>query len=251
MDPFKLFFRTLETPAKVKRLAGRAYSVNNIIVYKYDDNPNANELAFITSLFGKLCKIRSPNLVFTMLNYYIEDGTVHHEPRGAQIMDYLPQWRNYSRDHPKDDKFVKQLAELLAFDLVVGNGDRFVFIFRRVDDLIFVDDPEYIPQSDQLWDDPVINEGNFGFVDGDLWSLDTFPAYTPEQLTRFHSSLTHEFLVECTELISQYFKLSNDQMALFHRRLTKQLGRNLKEYPIFRALHTWIEENAMTGEEGS
>lgn len=250
-DPFKLFFRILEPPITVKHLRGRAYTVDDRFVYKYDEQPDANTLSFITSLFGKVCKIRSPNMVLAILDYHIEDGLVHHEPQLAQIMDYLPNWQNYSHDHPKDDKFVKQLAELLAFDLTVGNGDQFLFIFRLIDDIVFADDPEYESQRDHLWDDPVINGGNFGFVHGDLWSLDARPEYTSEQLDQLHASLTDEFLMECVILMGQYFELTNNQMALFHKRLLKQLNRNLLKYPMFDSLHRWVLKGSQNNEEKS
>ena len=243
-DPFYLVPFTREIPTSIKPLGGpgsRAYVVNNKFVYKYDEQEYANELSFATNIFAKACGIKTVDMIISVLEYFIQDGQVHEfTPTVTQIMQYIPEWQDYTPDHPKDHKFVKQLAELLAFDLTVGNGDRFLFISRYIDDFLFKDDPEYDPYGEDLWDNPIINEGNFGIVNDDLWSLDERAYDDINYITRLHALLTEPFLDECTRLMGYYFKLTPDQMLLFRRKLVKYLDHDLALFPIFHRLHKWV-----------
>lgn len=90
-----------------------------------------------------------------------------------QLIDYIPSWKDYSHEHPRSSKFVKQLTGLLAYDLISGNSDRFLFIGRYIDNFLFTEDPEFEEHEIFIYEEESnINNGNFGFVGEDLWSID-------------------------------------------------------------------------------
>lgn len=236
-DPFPLYRFTEVQPISVRLLGGRAYLVNNLFVRKHDEQGRANSLSFITNLFAKACKIHVPNMILTDILYIVE-GRESGGERSVQIIEYVPNWVNYSPALPRGGKFVKQLAALLAFDLVVGNGDRFLFISRSIDNILFRDDPEY--EQMDLWETPQINEGNFGFVGTDLWSIDHRAHDDIHFILRLHRLLTEEFLQSCTVLMTQFFRLNLEERVLLGNKLSKYVRIYLALFPVFAQLHSWV-----------
>lgn len=222
-------------PVSVKNIGGRAYLINGEFVYKHDEQFKANELSFISNLFAQACKVKCPNMILTTREDFIDKDS---NDKLAQIMEYRPDWSNYSPEHPRSKSFVKQLARLLAFDLVAGNSDHFLFIDRIIDNIIFANDPEY-GQMD-LWDSPILNEGNFGFVGDDLWSLDHRANDDMSFILKIHKLLDKEFLSTCTRLMAKHFKLSSDEESVFRSKLSKYVARNLKLFPKFKVMHDWV-----------
>ena len=238
--PFDLFQFLNNEHQSIDKLNDRVYLVHSHIgkfIYKYDEQRNANSLSFITSLFAKACHINTPNLILANLHDFDFRPKYVGKDRSVQIMDYLPNWQDYSMEHPRGDNFVPQLASLLAFDLVIGNGDRFLFIFRKIDNILFVKDPEY--EQMDLWFDPIINEGNFGFVNSDLWSLDCRSSNL-EYILKIHRLLDKEFLKECTQLMSLFFKLDRNEAVIFEIKLNTYLARYMKLFPRFVQLYHLI-----------
>ena len=232
--PFALF-RFLDTKYEsIKKINDRVYIINKEFVYKYDEQRKANYLSFISTLFAKACKIKTPNMVLANLHDFDFRPKYTNEEKSVQIMDYLPSWQDYSSEHQRGPKFGPQLASLLAFDLVIANSDRFLFIFRFIDNILFVDDPEY--EQMDLWLDPIINEGNFGFIGLDLWSLDC-RADKLDYILKVHRLLDDEFLKKCSRLMGQFFKLNRNEILTFEDKLNKYVSRYLELFPKFLQLY--------------
>jgi hypothetical protein len=135
---------------------------------------------------------------------------------------------------------VKQLAGLLAYDLIVGNFDRFLFIARYIDNFLFTDDPEFEENKIFMDDeDSNINEGNFGFVGEDLWSIDDRYAYNIEDLHRLHKLCTFKFITECSKMIAQYFHLNKNEEITFRNKCWKYFKRNMLLFPTFEETIRW------------
>lgn len=250
-DPIFLYKYVNEYPKNVKNIAGRALLVNNKFVYKDEHDDNANFLTFITNIFAKVCGLNVANILLAKpkylitqklsvvnnkltSNYEIEDNT----DRLLQIIEYLPSWTDYSNEHNHTNNFIKELAEILAFDLVVGNGDRFLFIFRYFDNIIYKDDPEY--EQMELFDDPPINEGNFGFVDHKLYTLDHRASSDIDYIYKLHSLLNEENLHTCSSLVGRYFKLSKDHIITFNNILRNKVIDNLHKFNNFLKVYNWV-----------
>lgn len=227
-NPFSLLRHSKEIKKyhTKQNLEGRANLINEEFVYKFDEQEKANELSFIASLFAKLCGIRTPDLMLS-----VEDGNL------IQFIEYLPGWRNYSEEHRSLPNFAKQLAGLLAFDLTIGNGDRFVFLFRYIDNIIFANDPDYFQM--EIWEEPLINEGNFGIFNDNLWSLDARTELDLDYAQKIHTLLTPSFLLRCTELMTEHFHLTTEQQAIFATKLQKYHNRNMALFPIYERLYKW------------
>lgn len=247
-SPFDLYRFSELVPTTGKHLGNRAFLVNDTFVYKYDEQPLANELSFITNLFALVCDIKAPNMILAHVQYHLNlmyDGTkilenvaVVAAKSSAQIIEYISDWKNYTDTHPRSDKFTEQLAQLLAFDLIVNNTDRFLFIWRYIDNIIFRDDPDY--EQVYLWDEPQINEGNFGFVGNDLYSLDHRSSNELSDITRVHQLLSHELLDQLSVLMSEFFKLNEDELNVFKLYLQMYVRDYLDKFPMFIELLEWI-----------
>lgn len=237
-DPFSLYRFVNIVPISARLLGGRAYLVNDLFVYKYDEQFKANSLSFITNLFAKLCGIRCPNLILSNIKYHIAGESYEGYEKSVQFIEYLPDWVDYSSKHPRSENFVKQLAALLAFDLVVANTDRFLFISRYIDNIIFKDEPGY--EQMNLWDNPVINAGNFGFIGADMWSLDHRAYDEISYINKIHNLLDDEFLRNCSRLMGEFFELDQEQVLLFENKLRKYINRYMRLFPVFSELYNWI-----------
>lgn len=196
-------------------------TINNNIKYirKHDELFNANKLSFIANLFAKLCKLKTPDIILLDI----------------QIIQYIPNWVNYYLGHPRDPKFTKHLAKILAFDLTIGNVDRFHFIFKYIDNILFKDDQEY--QQMNIWDGEIVNDDNFGFVDGELWSINHMTLHTLKHIKKYHTLLTDNYLSIYSELMSQYFILDS---KIFNQKLNKYISYNLQHFNIYVQLYNWI-----------
>lgn len=139
------------------------------------------------------------------------------------------------------DKFVEQLSQLLAFDLVINNSDRFLFVWRYIDNIILKDDPEY--EEMDLWADPEINEGNFGFVGNNLYSLDHRSDHRLSYIQQIHDLLTDELLDELSVLMAKFFKLSEDELNVFKLYLRTYVMNYMEKFPSFLELFEWISHN--------
>ena len=235
--PFPLYRFTTIQPTVIKPLSGRTYLVDNLFVYKYDEQRKANSLSFITNLFARACKVNSPDMILSKPLYTIE-GERYEGEKLVQIIQYIPDWIDYSSAHPRSKGFVKQLASLLAFDLVIGNSDRFLFITKFIDNILFRDDPDY--QEMDIWDSPQINEGNFGFVGSDLWSLDHRANDDLNFIIRLHQLATDDFLQSCSMLMAEYFQLNQREQVVLRDKLSKYLRHYLTLFPLFTQLHNWV-----------
>ncbi|SNW62696.1 Actin-Fragmin Kinase domain-containing protein [Orpheovirus IHUMI-LCC2] len=250
-DPIFLYKYVNEYPKKVKNIAGRALLVNEKFVYKDEYDDNANFLTFITNLFAKVCGLNVANILLCKPKYLITQKLhvsnnklrsnyeiENNNDKLLQIIEYLPYWSDYSNEHGRSNNFIKELAEILAFDLVVSNADRFLFIFRYFDNIIYKDDPEY--EQMEIFDDPPINEGNFGFVGNKLYALDHRANSDIEQIIKLHNLLNDENINVCSELVSQYFKLNEMETILFNSILKNKIIDNLDKFPSFAKLHKWV-----------
>lgn len=250
-NPFPLFRFTNILPTSSRHIGGRAYLMDGLFVNKYDEHFKANSLSFIANLFAKPCKVRCPEMILSEIKYIVQREDYGGDEQLVQIIEYIPNWNDYSHQHPRSVNFPKQLAGLLAFDLVIGNVDRFMFIFRFVDNTMFEQDPGFFTsffeddefEPHEIWMEDIINEGNFGFVGLDVWSIDhtVFPegiAY----INKLHQMLSEAFLRECSLLMSQYFKLTDAEQVLFNHKLRKYVSRNLKLWPEFRPMYDWVME---------
>lgn len=217
-EPFYLFCYVDELPKSHKHLGGRAHLINNLFVIKDDSH---NMLAFFTNLFAKLCKISCPNMILSPLKYYKEGKIL------IQIIEYIPNWKNYSHEHSRNINFTKQLAKILAFDLIVGNTDRFLFITRYIDNII---------NSEQmnLWDEPCVNEGNFGFVNNNLWSMDH--CANINYINKLHKLIGNKLIHDCSNLMKTYFNLNNIDSHMFEHKLYKYIEKYKKIYPLLEKL---------------
>lgn len=130
------------TPKKLQHVGGRAYLADNLFIVKYDEQFRANSLSFISNLFAIACGLKVPNMILSN-KYSVGVNGFDGDEKMLQIMDYIPNWEDYSQDHRRSISFVKELARLLAYDLVVGNFDRFLFITRYFDNIIFANEPEW------------------------------------------------------------------------------------------------------------
>jgi len=232
-EPFTLYrFEKVPHHSVEKIGYSRAYLINHEFIYK-NEGTFVNSLALITNLFAKLCGLHTPNMILG-------------NPRKnewVQIIEYIPNWIDYSHEHPRSGKFVKQLASLLAFDLVIENNDRFLFIFRYISIFILKENRDEEDDDIDIWIDPPINEGNFGFVGSDLWSLDE-RANDMKYIRRTHSilyPLDDELLNIFSDLMGQFFKLDQENVALFSKKLKKYLARNFKLFPVFKEMYDWIQ----------
>ena len=238
-SPFNLYEYSRILPDKFSKLGGRAFLVNNKFVWKHDEQLKANSLSFITNLFAKACKINCPDMIITDMKYNLDDPSEYdNEKELVQLIEYIPEWKDYSSEHPRSDKFVKQLSRLLAFDLVVANTDRFLFITRYIDNIIFSSYPGY--EQMDLWLDPHINEGNFGFVGTDLWSIDHRAYDNLDYISKLHSLLNDDFIKECTKMMTTFFKLNKKEEIHFFNKVKKYIQYNLSIYPKFELLYNWI-----------
>lgn len=235
--PFQLYLYESDLPRMIKHIGGRAYLINDKFIWKYDEQHKANELSFITNLFAKACGLNCPDIVVCKTDYFIENTLIYEGPVLAQIVEYLPNWRNYTEEKSeKSNKFIKQLASILAFDLLVCNGDRFLFIWRLIDNIIF---KNIYPKMD-LWLNPIINTGNLGIIDEELWSLDMRAHDDIKYISDVHNLLTKDFLLECSNLMGIYFKLSRSQIKYFNDKLTKYIGKYSEIFPYFNELYNWV-----------
>lgn len=237
-DPFFLCRHIESATMSVRHLSSRAYLVNNEFVYKYDEQDKANSLTFIANLFAKIVEVHAPEIILSDRKRDIPGINYDGDEKVVQIIEYLPEWEDYSDRHDRPEDFPEQLAVLLAFDLVVGNGDRFLFIFSHIDNALFADDLEY--EQVDLWDEPAINKGNFGFIGDRLWSMDHRGDYDMEDLYRIHQLLTSEFLGDCSMLMGKYFSLTVQETARLSTTLKNRIERNLVLFPVFEKLHKYI-----------
>jgi len=222
--PFNLLSYIYQTTKIRKQIDySRAYIINNSYIKKFDPGYNTN--SFITNLFAQVCDVKVPQLLLTIDNNKI-----------YQVIEYLKQWRDYDNLHPRNYYFIEELAVLLAFDLTVGNGDRFLFITRYLENIIFKNDPDY-DQMD-IWDNPIINEGNFGFVGNNLWSID-HNAGDLEYLQKLHNITDDKLLYSCCQLMSQYFNFNNIELKIFYDKLIIQYRKNMSYYAKFEEIYIW------------
>jgi hypothetical protein len=237
-SPLYLYQYVNDIPEEYSLLGGRAFLVNNRFVWKHDEQKNANSLSFITNLFATVCKINCPDMIITDKKYNLGDASPYdHEKNLVQIIQFVPGWKDYTPSHSRSDKFIKQLAAILAFDLTIANTDRFLFITRHIENIIFSSDPQFEPVD--VWVNPPINEGNFGFVGTDLWTLDHRAIGDKNYIVRLHEILNDDFLSECTNLMANFFGI-DDAKKYFFVKLKKYLNHNLSMFSYFKSLYSWI-----------
>lgn len=237
--PFSAYKYYYINPGNITEISNRAYlSEDRKFVVKYDEQFRANTLSLISNFFGKACKLKSPNMILS--GRLPVNPNLDGNEDFLQLIDYISSWEDYSHDHYRSPKFIKQLAGLLAYDLVVGNFDRFSFISRYIDNFLFVDDPEFEQHEIFLDDeDSDLNSGNFGFVGDDLWSIDDRCYHNVEFIKRLHDLCTFEFITECSRLMAEYFHLDRNEEITFRNKCWKYLNRNLLLFPVFEKLLYW------------
>jgi hypothetical protein len=195
----------------------RVFLINNLFIYKNDEDVNENAVKMNSLLRSK--GLKSPENLLLTVPYTIElteeyddngeliDSSIEiiKTPSTVQIIEYIPNWHDFSIEEAKKkvNDLPKQISQILAFDLLIGNNDRFLFISRYLDNIFFKDDPEYTEMDP--FDEPIINEGNLGIVDNDLWSLDI---QSNENMLEFLKNLTVKQLNDIQELMIKFMKFN-------------------------------------------
>jgi hypothetical protein len=192
----------------------RAFLITTKSRHKYvykndvDNEKNVKTNDLLLSLGLKAPK----NILFTV-PFTIWGDQYLEEPSTVQIIEYIPEWENFVLKKAKDkvDNLPRQIAEILAFDLLVGNGDRFFFISRYIDNIFFKDDPEY--EQMDLWDNPIINDGNIGIVHDELWTLDCI--FGSPDMIQFLKKLTDEQLKDIEDLMIKFMEFDEKDSYYF------------------------------------
>jgi hypothetical protein len=231
-EPFNLFKYVGEKPISRKHIGGRSHLINDKFIIKDDGN---NKLVFITNLFAKVFGILCPNIVLSELQYYSEG-------RLLQIIEHIPNWCNYSHNHSRSENFVKQLAKLLSFDLLVCNTNRFIFIHKYVE--------KYILRRESLKNmidcKPIdtfiepINEHNLGFVNNDLWSINHCAHNDIEHIIKYHNHIDPTLIGNCSKMMIQYFNIGERDSYMFEHKLSMYIIKYKKIINVFLQLHSLI-----------
>jgi hypothetical protein len=162
--------------------------------------------------------LKAPKNILLMVPFTIWGDQYLEEPSTVQIIEYIPKWKNFTLKEAKEkvDNLPRQIAEILAFDLLVGNSDRFLFITRYIDNIFFKDDPEY--DQMYLWDDPIVNDGNIGIVNDELWTLDCI--FSEPDMIEFLKKLTDEQLKDIEDLMIKFMEF-NEKDSYYFRHYFK------------------------------
>jgi hypothetical protein len=241
----------LEPVSKIKRvtktISSRVYIVENItgkFVYKYDEQYFTNELSFITICLLKYFGLHCPKTSLVKVPYFIRNNKINDTTRVAQIIEYLPKYSDANFDLIEEiSHFHDKFAAIVAFDLFVANGDRFLFLFRYIDNLTYEDYQEI-----DLWDDPIDNKGNFSFIDDKIWTIDARCSNDTKIIKILHEFVPRHYK-EIAELVREYINKETlrevwgtDDLKQFETSLEKYFEKYLTHADLLLKLMEYAQK---------
>ncbi len=148
--------------------------------------------AFACSIMAIKCQINTPLFVIcpwslvhiplrihapqTHLFSHIKKKINKGKSKYVELIEYFDDWKNFdpvlAKSILNDDQLSDEIGKLLAFDLYIGNNDRFIAIFKYIDEILETSNV-VLDDFDHIFNQSFpINYGNFGFHNNKLYSID-------------------------------------------------------------------------------
>lgn len=221
--------------------------VNERYLVKYDYSP---ENTFIINLFAKACGLNVPNLVIVKASQLdkLNLQSIEHDEEEIEfkqddyfvVIEYMINWKDYHNRRKRNESFITQLADILAFDLTIYNFDRFSFVMVYADLII---EGESIEQAFNTLKSRIksFNEGNLGFYEDKLWAID----HSTDLWSRDKKNPMDEirnlmksdkFVDNVCQLVFDYFKIKGLDREIFKKQLVSRYTINQYIIPYYKKL---------------
>ena len=248
MDPFKLLTTVDEQITSECNLpsVGRfhyehdmsdANVVNGKYIIKHQNNDTGH---FVANLIARACSLNVPNNLLVRRNL-VERNKGHRDQFHVQLIEYFIDWKDYSADIPRSISFLPDLAKILAFDLTVGNYNRFPLVFRYFR-FIRVEKNKDINKENFFVSGPV-KPNELGFSQGRLYAVsNTVNEHflDIDELGPVHEMLKNpEHVDNMCNLMIHYFRIPEKNKDLFKAQFIYQYADNMSHFDKFSSLIKW------------
>lgn len=136
---------------------------------------------------------------------------------GFLYMEYIANARYFNPMLAKTiSHYVKELARILAFNVITGNLDNFTFISYFLDNIYYASQPNF--HAVNIFMAPMINEGNLLISQDKIWliDLDDFALHNPSW-SHFVRNLARSTLYDLTAVFSNYMHFSQNDSIQFRK----------------------------------
>lgn len=208
-------------------------------VYKYDEQQLANEYSLVANLLMCHFGLETPKMMLMKFPYTFDIyNRIVKMPSYAQSIEYVTGFKEFSIETAKKvTNYCDKLGKYVAFFLYVSDFDNFLFLGRFINNIRFADDPEYSFMN--LWDNPIINEGNLLIMNDDFMLIDIRPDNDPKNIVECHHIVaTLDYKI--VDIVGTYMQMSKDEIYVLLHSLRKNFTIYMNS---FDKLYNWANNN--------